>query len=254
MIKIIINYVNIPVFFICFVFVFSNTKAFAYDPNNKFNPHILIFPAKEEKKYAALTFDDGPQRTYTTMILDALKEHNAHATFFVLGHKIPNTEDIIKRCVDEGHSVGCHTYNHLNLVHYKKDKIEQQLDMTNALIREITGVEINIIRPPYGNRNDTVISLSKEKNMSVILWSIDPRDWSTKNPDKISDAILNSVKDGDIILLHDVFKPSAIAAVKVIEELTRRGFELVTVQELIEIKAGKMIPGGIYKHGFGTDN
>jgi len=213
-----------------------------------------MFPrVSAEKKHVALTFDDGPQRTYTAMILDALKEHDAKATFFVLGHRIPDMADIIKRIADEGHSIGCHSYNHLNLVLFKRDKISQQIDMTNALIREITGVETDIIRPPFGNRNDTLISIAKEKNMSIILWNIDPRDWNTKNPDKVSDSILKNIKDGDIILLHDVFKSSAEAAVKVIETLTKRGFELVTVQELIELKSGEMLPGNIYKNGFGTE-
>ena len=218
-----------------------------------FDHNTLMLPRASAAKHVALTFDDGPQRTYTTLILDALKEHDAKATFFVLGHRIPGMADIVRRITDEGHSIGCHSYNHLNLVLFQKDKITQQIDMTNALIREITGVETNIIRPPFGNRNDTVISISKEKNMSVILWNIDPRDWNTKNPDKVSDSILNSVKDGDIILLHDVFKSSAEAAVRVIETLTKRDFELVTVQELIELKSGEMLPGGIYKNGFGTE-
>ena len=208
-------------------------------------------PPDEQGKYLALTFDDGPTRSCTTRLLDGLQELGVQATFFVLGHRLSQTEDLIARMIDEGHSVGSHTYSHADLTAVSADTIAYQLDATNEHLRSITGQETTLLRPPYGARNAQVAEMATARGMSLIIWSIDPQDWKTRNAKLLSDHIIARAKDGDIILLHDLYETSVDAALIAAEALIAQGFTFVTVDELLEINNGRIV-GGIYRTGFGT--
>lgn len=204
----------------------------------------------DNKKYVALTFDDGPQRQNTTRLLDGLKEYGAKATFFILGHRISSMTDIIERMHNEGHSIGCHTYNHKILTGLSKAQIIYQLDETNRLITEITDEDVLLLRPPYGAKNSTVVSVAKEKNMSIITWDVDPRDWKYMDAEAIAEHIIGRAQDGDIILLHDIYPTSVDAALIVVEKLSEEGFVFVTVDELINMHSG-LEAGSVYRNGRG---
>lgn len=204
-----------------------------------------------EPKYIAVTFDDGPDKEKTPLLLDILKTNNAKATFFVLGNRVEANADIIKRMIDEGHDVGNHTFNHKDLTKLSEESVDYQIDKTNELIKETAFIDTVLVRPAYGARNPAVTELLKAKNMSIIVWNIDPKDWKTKDADDISNHIISRAKDGDIILLHDIYSRSVEAAEKAIQELTKRGFVFLTVTELIE-RYGGLEAGGIYRDGKGT--
>lgn len=181
-------------------------------------------------KKVALTFDDGPHPYYTEMLLDGLKERGVKATFFLIGKSIDGNEDIVKRMYEEGHLIGNHTYNHVEL--NKESIIEQCEEITKAnnKIFEITGYTPEFMRPPFG-------AWDKRKECDVemipILWSIDPLDWKDQNTNLVVQRILSKVKDGSIILLHDVYKTSVEAALIVVDKLQAEGYEFVTADELI---------------------
>lgn len=181
-------------------------------------------------KKIALTFDDGPGK-YTEALLDGLKERNVKATFFVLGTNAESHRDLLKRMVEEGHVVGNHTYNHVELTEMAVDDACTELRKTNELIYQVTGQSTIYVRPPYGEWND---QLSKNCNMIRVLWSIDPLDWSIHNRDKIVKHIVENADDGSIILLHDIFENSVEAALAVVDELKKEGYEFVTIDQLGE--------------------
>lgn len=178
----------------------------------------------------AITFDDGPHSTYTEILLDGLKERGVKASFFVVGERIEGNEDLILRMSEEGHLIGNHTYSHIQLNGINAETICNEIDKTNATIEKITGKAVEYIRPPYGTYDE---ELECSIDLSEVLWTIDPRDWDTKDVDKIVEAVVSEASDGDIILLHDIYPTSVAAALKIIDELQDRGFIFVTVDEVL---------------------
>lgn len=183
-----------------------------------------------ERKRVALTFDDGPHPYYTEELLDGLKERGVKATFFVVGENIPGNEDVIRRMDEEGHLIGNHTYDHVKISDMSNADACEQIEKTSALIRELTGKDTEFVRPPFG-------AWKKELECSFVmipvLWDVDPKDWTTSNVSDIVRRVLEDVKDGDIILLHDYYRSSVEAALRIVDELQGQGYEFVTVDELI---------------------
>ena len=186
--------------------------------------------ADENIKKIAITFDDGPHPSYTEQLLDGLKERGVHATFFVTGEHAKLHPDIIKRMQEEGHLIGNHTYSHIQLTSKNREKFKQELIDTNAVIQEITGEEVQYVRPPYGSWDK---SFEKELNMFPVLWTVDPLDWCSSNAACITEKIVDKAEENDIILMHDYFDTSVTAALKAIDELTEEGYTFVTVEEIL---------------------
>lgn len=184
----------------------------------------------EGLKKIAITFDDGPHPSYTEQLLDGLKERGVHATFFVTGEHAELHPDIIKRMQEEGHLIGNHTYSHVQLTKKNREKFKEELIRTNEVLKEITGEETQYVRPPYGSWDKT---FEKELNMFPVLWNVDPLDWSSRNVDRITEKIVSKTEEYDIILMHDYYDTSVTAALKVIDELTEKGYVFVTVDEIL---------------------
>lgn len=184
------------------------------------------------KPMIAITFDDGPSQ-YTPEILDSLKENNSAATFFVLGSQVNNNKDILIRMLEEGNQIGNHTYNHKKLTTISDEELYKQIQGTDDLIYAATGYTTSIMRPPYGATNTET---NKKISKPIINWSIDTRDWENRNTNIIVNSILENVKDGDIILMHDLYDATVQASKIVIPELVNRGYQLVTLEELFEYR------------------
>ena len=183
-----------------------------------------------EEKRIAITFDDGPHPSYTKQLLDGLAKRQVHATFFVIGRNIPGNEALIARMEQEGHLIGNHTYDHVKISNLSAEDACEQVEKTSALVRGITGHDTEFIRPPFGEWND---EMECSFEMIPVMWSVDPLDWTTKNTELIKERVLEEAQDGDIILMHDYYQSSVDAALSVIDSLGERGFEFVTVEELI---------------------
>ena len=181
-------------------------------------------------KYIALTFDDGPSRKYTPILLDGLKERGVHATFFLMRKNIEGEEDIVKRMSEEGHLIGNHSYEHIQLTKAGAKAVCEAVEHTQEQIEAITGKRPEYIRPPYGDWNE---ELEEEIGMTPVLWSLDSLDWKLKDTGKIIRQVLKDVKDGDIILLHDIFPSSVEAALELIDILQKEGYVFVTADELL---------------------
>lgn len=197
------------------------------------------------KPMVALTFDDGPYFRATVPILNTLKKYDSVATFFVLGNRVPNHKNVIKRIADEGSEIGNHSYNHKQLTTLNSKELKEQISRTQRAVLEVVGSEPKVLRPTYGSYDK---NLRSAIDMPMILWSIDPQDWKVKDANKIKDHILSKVRDGDIILMHDIFESTAEAVGLLVPELLNRGFQLVTVSELYESRGEALQVGNIYSH------
>ena len=192
-------------------------------------------------KAVALTFDDGPSRANDGRIVETLQKYGAHATFFVLGDRARVDGDILQMYLAAGCEIGSHSWNHPQLSKMKWDEIERQLSKTNKTVSKLTGgYQIQLLRPPYGSISNT---MRKKLDMPMILWSLDTLDWKTRNTKKIFREVRKEVKDGDIILMHDIYSTTADAVEKVVPWLQNKGYDILTVSEPIERK-GKNIDGG----------
>ncbi len=195
------------------------------------------------KPMIALTFDDGPNKKTTVPILDALKKHNSAATFFVLGNRVSNNTDILRRMLEEGSEVGNHSYNHKELTKISSQELSEQIKNTQDAVVQTTGIEPKLLRPTFGSYND---NLKAQVEMPFILWSVDTLDWKSRNTQKVVQHVLANVKDGDIILMHDIYESTAQAAEILIPKLIDMGYQLVTVSELYESRGVTFENGHIY--------
>ncbi len=197
------------------------------------------------KKLIALSFDDGPNKTYTPQVLDVLKKYNIHATFFVQGYlcKSDAAKAILQRMVAEGHDIGSHTYDHPNLKNLTAAQIAYQERTTSDLIYAACGVYPTMLRPPYGGYN---ASVQKNTMYPLIRWSVDTYDWQDKSVSKALGYVKSKAYDGGIILMHDRLTISAAATEAIIVWLQENGYMIVSVSELMEAKGIEMKPGGVY--------
>lgn len=182
------------------------------------------------RKKVALTFDDGPNAKYTEKLLDGLKERGIHATFFLLGKQVENSPEIVKKMHEDGHLIGNHSYEHVNLSSLSDEAAIIQVDKTNEAIYKVTGEYPEYIRPPFGCWKS---NLDYETTMIEVLWNVDPLDWKTDHADTVVNRVLKQVQEDDIILLHDASESSVKAALQIIDTLQKEGYVFVTVDEIL---------------------
>ena len=203
---------------------------------------VLLRKIDKNKKMVALTYDDGPS-IYTPRILKTLKENNSVATFFVVGNRVPMYSDTVKKAYDMGCEIGNHTYEHKSLPNLSETEVKRQISKTNKEVKKAIGEKPVIMRPTGGATNANV---KQWVGMPSIIWSIDTLDWKTRNADSTKKAVLDHVKDGDIVLMHDLYSATASASETIIPELVKRGYQLVTVSELAECRGGMKETGAYY--------
>lgn len=200
----------------------------ALPKGKKFTREASAVTARENPR-VALTFDDGPS-SYTTSLLDGLREREAKATFFLQGQCIEGREDVIRQMQEDGHLIGNHTFHHVQLTKLSDEQAKKEVVSTSNAIYEITGIYTAYIRPPFGEWKK---GLDYNVTMIPVLWTIDSRDWYTQNTPVIVNEVMNQVEDGDIILMHDCYKTSVESALQIVDRLKEEGYDLVTVDEMI---------------------
>jgi peptidoglycan/xylan/chitin deacetylase (PgdA/CDA1 family) len=192
----------------------------------------------------ALTFDDGPSGDLTKKLLEGLAQRDVKSTFFVCGYRLKYYPTIPQLVLDYGHELGLHTFNHPNLKELSREEIRKELQDTWDLLPE--GSNVTLMRPPGGNYNSRVKEVCKEMGLGIMLWSLDTRDWATNDVDEVVNKIVSRVKDGDVILMHELKNSSIQAALKAIDILKAQGYEFVTVSQLAAIKGETLEPGHVY--------
>lgn len=206
----------------------------------KYVPEITIYLNKNVSnnisdykypKYIAFTFDDGPSK-YTEEILKTLEYNNSTATFFMLGNRMKNNEDIVLKVYNSNNEVESHTYSHKNLTKLKDKELKNEVNSTNIIFNSITNDNIKYFRPPYGSFNDKVKALG----YPLILWSIDPKDWLYRDSTKVYNHVIKNACDGCIVLMHDIHLETKEAVKKLIPTLNNMGYNVVSIEKLMEIK------------------
>ena len=225
-----------------FVIDTSNNSVSRINKTNYEYDVVINRKIDKSKRMIALTFDDGPNYN-TSKVIDVLNKYDIKATFFVLGSRAINNKDILKKMADSGMEIGNHTYNHLLLTKYDENKIRSEIEDTSEVIYSATKKKPKLLRPSYGSVNNKI---KKVANMPIIIWDIDTLDWKYHNSKRITSRIVNKVRDGDIILMHDIYSASLNALSNIIPILQDNGYEFVTIDELFYYKGISLENGKVY--------
>jgi len=183
----------------------------------------------------ALTFDDGPDPTYTPQVLDILQQKQVSATFFMIGYRVAAYPSIVKHAYDTGQEVENHSWSHVDLSKLPPDQIMNQIKQTNDAIVAAGVPAPTMLRPPYGAVNDTVRAANP---LATILWNIDPLDWKLTNIGKVVANVVDPAKAGDIVLMHSVHPQDPQALPSIIDGLRAKGLTIVPVSDLLSLQSG----------------
>lgn len=198
------------------------------------------------KPMVALSFDDGPSQ-YTWDIVHTLQMHNARATFFVLGDRVATHQAAIEYTMANHNEIASHSFSHANLVTLTDAQVIEQIRSVDTALQQQHGYTPALYRVPYGSKDERVLDILKTEGKPVIGWSVDPYDWNVRDKDIIVNHVLSRVKDGDIILLHDIYEPTAQAVAELVPALLERGYQIVTVSELLQSRGVMLEPGVYYR-------
>lgn len=200
--------------------------------------------ALDSEKLLALTFDDGPRRSTTAKLLDGLSQRGVHATFFLVGSNLDGNEDLILRMEADGHQIGIHSSSHKQLTGLSAADLYAEVGALRERLADLLGHDGFLLRPPYGK---TDAALRQRAAAPIILWSIDPEDWSDTDTTRQVAHIVSRVQDGDIILLHDIYPSSVDTALQVVDALLDDGYYFVTVEELFAARGVTLENGQVYR-------
>ena len=194
---------------------------------------LPIYCVQSEEKVVALTFDAAWGNEDTQQLIDILGQYNVPATFFLVGDWVDNYPESVKALSDAGHSVQNHSNTHPYLTQCSADTIMFELNACNDKIEAITGVRPTLIRPPYGDYNDTVVNTIRSMGMEPIQWDVDSLDWKELSAPEITQRVLSGVQPGSIILFHNAALHTPEALPDIIDSLMQEGYTFVTVNDLI---------------------
>jgi peptidoglycan/xylan/chitin deacetylase (PgdA/CDA1 family) len=199
-------------------------------------PKLTVSSVQVEGPYIALTFDDGPSEKLTPRLLDLLAQHHIHATFFVIGENVVQHPEIVKRAAREGHEIGNHSWSHPNLAKMADDGVRSQIKRTEEAITGATGARPILLRPPYGSlTSHQKRFIHDELGYQIVLWDVDPLDWKRPGPSVVTNRILKETHPGSIVLSHDIHPGTIEAMPATLNELEAKGFQFVTVSELLRM-------------------
>ena len=221
-------------FILCLALIFFSTTL----PLSAEEPYGKVYCRNTNcKGKIALTFDDGPHPRYTKEILAILEEYHVTATFFIIGVNAENYPADLQRIIDAGCEIGNHTYSHLPIKKLSEDALQKEIVQCEDTIYKLSGVRPCIFRPPEGMMNDALKGLLSQMQYHIVLWSIDTMDWALTPSSEIYQNVTKKIHSGDIILMHDYVSggnTTCKALRLIIPELLARGYEVVTVSELIQ--------------------
>lgn len=211
------------------------------------NGKVCYFSSGREldpsKPMIAMTFDDGPSAR-TGKIIEALNKVNGRATFFMVGYQLDYYKEYVQMVYESGNEIGNHTANHARLTKCSDEELKSEILGNEAAIQAMVPVGKLIVRPPYGSVNDNV---KAKVQRPMFNWSVDSRDWETRDEDMIVEQVKQDARDGLVILMHDIYDSTMNAAIRLIPWLTEQGYQLVTVSEMFELREGGVKEGSVYR-------
>lgn len=194
---------------------------------------VPIYRVETAEKKLAISFDAAWGSDITPKLLEILKRHNVKTTFFLVEFWMDKYPEMTRRIAQEGHEIGNHSATHPNMGSLSKQEIIREITVTHDKIRELTGQEATLFRPPFGDYSNTLISTCNELGYQVIQWDVDSLDWKDLSAGAIYDRVIGQVKPGSIVLFHNNGKHTAEALEPIIKELHRQGYKIVPISELL---------------------
>ncbi|HSU80675.1 MAG TPA: polysaccharide deacetylase family protein [Candidatus Angelobacter sp.] len=223
------------------LFIIKPTTAESFVPDRTYyeNRGDIVWDVPTQQKYIALTFDDGPNITYTPEILDVLKDYNAKATFFLIGEKMVEHPELVTREVKEGHEIENHTFTHVRITRLPDKAFLKDVEKAEAEINRYQNDSLHLFRPPGGALNKQVIDSLIKANYEIVLWSWhqDTEDWKRPGANRIARKVINNAHNGDIVILHDSGgnRSQTVKALKtILPTLEKQGYKFVTVSDLLK--------------------
>ena len=198
---------------------------------------VFISHGLAEGMKVAITFDDGPNPKLTPQILAELEKRKIHSTFFLIGRNVKTWPALAKAIVEQGHEVANHTFTHPTLSKLSDAAVADELRRGQDTLHAATGVVPNLFRPPYGAFRRAQAALAVAEKLDILMWSVDPRDWARPGVEKIQGIVKAETKPGGIVLLHELHAQTLDALPGVLDDLQARGFQLVTISEVLGRKA-----------------
>lgn len=207
---------------------------------------IAIAGTRTNAKVVALTFDHSWGNKFTPSILDTLQQRNVKVTFFLMGPWAKKYPEVAQRIAAEGHEIGSHGYRHENYGDHTADWVREDITKAHAQLKEITGVEPNLLRPPNGHYSRTSLQVADELGYKTIIWNIDSLDWKNPGREAIINRVMQRLKPGGIILMHASDTPvqTAEALPELLDRISAAGYRIVTVGELLQNYSEK----GLVRH------
>ena len=203
----------------------------------------------------AMTFDDGPHPSLTPKLLDILKERNIKCTFFVIGKNAKMYPKIIQRMIAEGHEVANHTWTHCSLTSRSDAQIRSELQQSEDALVAAANYRPHLIRPPYGAINTRVKQfMFSEFGYSTIMWSVDPQDWRRPGVSVVTSRLVNGARPGSIMLAHDIHPPTIQAMPSMFDQLLAKGYQFVTVSQLMNMEKANMPVGVVIRPAVPLDD
>lgn len=194
---------------------------------------VPIYRVETNEKKVAISFDAAWGSDITPKLLEILKKHNVKTTFFLVKFWMEKYPEMTKLIAQEGHELGNHSATHPNMGKLSKDKIIEELNQTRDKIKELTGQDTVLFRPPFGDYSNTLITTANELGYYVIQWDVDSLDWKDLSANAIYDRVIKQVKPGSIVLFHNNGKHTAEALEPIIVELKRQGYQIVPISQLL---------------------
>ena len=206
---------------------------------------LMMLPVRgEQTRYVALTFDDGPSGRFTRRLLEGLEQRQVQATFLLCGYRLKDDPKTAWQIFEAGHEIGLHGYSHDDMGKMDQKTAAREIADTYALLPK--GCEPVFLRPPGGSFGQPLMEAARAAGLALLSWSVDPRDWAVRDAGAVQAAVLADVRDGDVILLHDMSDSSVDAALGIIDSLKSQGFQFVTVSELAKLRGITPQPGKKY--------
>ncbi len=201
-----------------------------------------FFGLEPGSRKLALTYDDGPNDPWTFRLLEALERHQVKATFFLIGRFVEQRPDIARAVVSAGHAVGCHTWDHPNLIFCSTAEVRRQLQQTQRVIQDAVGVDVNLFRPPFGGRRPASLRVARSLGLQTVMWNVTCRDWTERSTDEIVALAERQIRGGNVILLHDgefhrigVDRGRSVeASDRILTRYKGEGYEFVTIPQMME--------------------
>ena len=201
-----------------------------------------------ESYYVALTFDDGPHDGTTERLLDGLRQRGASATFFLLGREAEAHPELVLRIAAEGHQIGNHTWSHVRLAGEETQVFDAEVNRTETVLQSLLGGSGYWIRVPYGLVDEAMLLQAK---VPLVKWSIDSRDWESRDKDAVVKEVSELMAPNAIILMHDIYETTVDAALELIDRYQQQGYRFVTVEELLRLNGVEPRGGALYRSGEG---